>query len=91
MWFILWGFFLGGGGLGGGFSNLKFGFSGTSLVYSEKYGLQKSEGQKNPLLPTLFVNETKGIFEKNLKKKLFNTPKLMPKMTPKATSDSTPK
>ena len=61
-------FFWGEGVWEGGFSNLKFGFSGTSLVYSEKYGFQKSEGQKKTLLPTLFVNETKGIFEKNLKK-----------------------
>ena len=36
--------------LGGVSINLKFIFSGTSLVYSEKYGLKTFEGQKNTLL-----------------------------------------
>jgi hypothetical protein len=44
-------FFGGEGVWEGGFSNLKFGFSGTSLVYSEKYGLKKSEGEKTHSCP----------------------------------------
>ena len=43
--------------------------------------------QKNII--TIFVNETKYIFEKNLKEK--TTPKLTPKMTQKVTPDSTAK
>jgi hypothetical protein len=41
-------FFLGGGGES---INLKFVFSGSLLVYSEKYGHKKSQGQKKILLP----------------------------------------
>ena len=46
--FVLVGFFFWGGGGGGAevSINLKFVFSGSSLVYSKKYGLKKSEGQK---------------------------------------------
>ena len=47
MWFIFSLLYLGGGGGGGGGAiNLKFVFSVSSLVYLEKYGLKKYEGQK---------------------------------------------
>jgi hypothetical protein len=79
--------------LGGGevSINLNFFFSGSSLVYSKKYGLKKSEGQKKPtqssyntfnrqkIIIAIFVNETKCIFEKNFKKP---TPKMTPDSTP---------
>jgi hypothetical protein len=43
---------------------------------------------RQKIIITIFVNETKCFFEKNFKK---NTPKVTPDFTPKVTPDSTPK
>jgi hypothetical protein len=52
---------------GGGSINLKFVFSVSSLVYLEKYGLKKYEGQKKhscTALHSMFYNmpEYEGVF-----------------------------